>query len=232
MDNDLVSTLDQLIQKATQSPSQLHQDSVALFFNNFKKNGFFVEFGACDGFSYSNSWVMEKFFDWTGILSEPNPQWHQQLEKNRICHIEHRAVSQKTGELLEFGVIDDKYQISKELSGFTGYLVPEVRKLVKDTLKVATISLADMLSKYHAPDIIDYLSMDTEGSELSILESFDFNTYQFNFLTIEHNYLPNRVKIEAVLKRNGYIRLDCDELCCFDDWYIHNSHTLANLVHG
>jgi len=243
MNLELFASLDNLIKTATNSPSQLRQDAVALFFNDFRQNGFFVEFGACDGFSFSNTYVLEKGFGWAGILSEPNPEWHPALSKGRQCYIDHRAVASKTGEHVEFSIINDITPISKELCGITDYLAQSIAELsqaykinqkevVNKTISVETVSLLDLLKTFHAPRTIDYLSIDTEGSELSILSAFDFSEYKFTFLSVEHNYRPERGQIQRVMNDNGYIRLDCDALSNFDDWYIHQSHTLSKLVNG
>jgi hypothetical protein len=87
---------------------------------------------------------------------------------------------------------------------------------------VDTISLNDLLKKYNAPNIIDYISIDTEGSELDILNNFDFNSYQFRVITCEHNYSSNRDKIYNLLSNNGYKRVMSD-ISQFDDWYIKTS---------
>ena len=63
-----------------------------------------------------------------------------------------------------------------------------------------------MLIKYNAPKLIDYLSIDTEGSEFEILKNFDFNNFKFRVITCEHNFSDNREKIYKLLTDNGYIR--------------------------
>ena len=63
-----------------------------------------------------------------------------------------------------------------------------------------------MLIKYNAPKFIDYLSIDTEGSEYEILKNFDFKSYKFRVITCEHNYNENREKIYELLTENGYER--------------------------
>ena len=77
----------------------------------------------------------------------------------------------------------------------------------------------DFLIKYNAPNVVDYLSIDTEGSEYAILENFNFNKYKFRVITVEHNYTKNRQKIFDLLTNNGYLR-KYEELSMFDDWYV------------
>jgi hypothetical protein len=84
---------------------------------------------------------------------------------------------------------------------------------------VSTISLNDLLSKHNAPKHIDYLSIDTEGSEFEILNSFDFSSHSFGVVTVEHNFTPVRQKIFELLSGHGYTR-QFENLSKFDDWYV------------
>ncbi len=65
------------------SYSQLKQDIWVLNKLNHKKNGFFVEAGACDGLYLSNTLLLEKEYDWSGICCEPNKQYYEKLLLNR-----------------------------------------------------------------------------------------------------------------------------------------------------
>jgi len=76
-----------------------------------------------------------------------------------------------------------------------------------------------MLEKNNAPSLIDYLSIDTEGSEFDILSSHDFSKYNFSVITVEHNYTEQREKIHQLLSKKGYLR-KYKELSMQDDWYI------------
>jgi len=58
-----------------------------LFLLDNKKNGYFVEFGACDGLLFSNTLLLEKSFGWDGILAEPNRSYHKQIRKNRRTRV-------------------------------------------------------------------------------------------------------------------------------------------------
>ncbi len=84
---------------------------------------------------------------------------------------------------------------------------------------VDTISLIDLLNQHNAPKDIDYLSIDTEGSEYEILNAFDFKKYKIKIITCEHNYTPNRDKINLLLTSNGYER-KYETISNFDDWYV------------
>ena len=58
--------------------------------------------------------------------------------------------------------------------------------------EVKTTSLNTAFSLHNAPQEIDYISIDTEGSELEVLQGLDFNKYRVGFLTIEHNFVPGK----------------------------------------
>ena len=77
----------------------------------------------------------------------------------------------------------------------------------------------DLLRKYDAPYRIDYLSIDTEGSEYEILKAFDFNAYRISIITCEHNFTDDRQKIYDLLTSQGYKRRYQD-LSSVDDWYV------------
>ena len=83
----------------------------------------------------------------------------------------------------------------------------EIRKtgkfgLDKSTkIKKTTKTLEYILDKFNAPKIIDYLSLDVEGSELRILKNFPFNKYTFLALTIERP----PIELEEILFKNGYV---------------------------
>ena len=197
--------------------SQLGQDIVALVLNKFKKKGFFIEFGASNGYDLSNTYLLEKKYNWIGILVEPLPAWHSDLRKNRNCTIDTRCLWSSSNQNLEF--IDVK---EKELSTIKIFANSdshsELRKK-SSTIKVKTVSLIDLLKFHNAPKIIDYMSVDTEGSELDILKDFPFDNYKFNFISIEHNYGQNREKLKELLYKNGY-KTFLNNLSKWDDWFV------------
>ena len=202
--------------------SQIRQDLFVLSKLNFKRNGYFVEFGATDGVELSNTCLLEKEFNWTGILAEPAKTWHSQLRKNRKAHIETKCVWKKSGEKLLFN--QTEAGIFSTIDDFSSNDLHKGSRVGGKKYQVETISLIDLLDKFQAPKVIDYLSLDTEGSEFEILESFDFSQYQIKVITCEHNYTPQRERIYDLLTKNGFTR-QLESLSKYDDWYVSNSST-------
>ena len=84
------------------SESQLGQDLFVLNEVKYKKNGYFVEFGAGNGKHLSNTYLLEKKYNWRGILAEPAKCWHNDLLKNRTCSICFDVVNVDSGLDLDF----------------------------------------------------------------------------------------------------------------------------------
>lgn len=195
------------------SRSQLRQDIFALCQVDFRTDGFFVEFGATDGVEFNNTLLLERDFGWSGILAEPARGWHADLRSNRGCRIETRCVWTTTGETLRF--TEAPRGINSSISTF----VKPSRRLRGQQYDVETISLNDLLEEHGAPDVIDYISIDTEGSEFDILNAFDFERRSFRVMSVEHNFAPQRKDIFDLLTAKGYTRI-LEPVSRFDDWYI------------
>ena len=199
------------------SQAQLRQDLFVLTELGFKRCGYFVEFGAASGKELSNTWLLEKHFGWSGILAEPAKCWHERLAANRTCVIEHRCVWKSTGDSLEFAEASEA-EIST-LTPFKGGDQHAAARRSSRHYQIATISLNDLMAEHKAPDSPDYLSIDTEGSELEILQAFDFKRHPFKVITCEHNFTPAREKIHVLLTAAGYVRKH-EKISDFDDWYV------------
>jgi FkbM family methyltransferase len=202
-----------------ESRAQLLQDLFVLFTLQQKRDGFFVEFGATDGKSISNTYTLEKHYGWTGILAEPARGWHEQLRRNRGCKLDFRCVWDRTGERLAFKEVLGE----PELSTIADYADRDHHRSTRSATgidyQVETVSVNDLLAQHQAPKSIDYLSIDTEGSELQIIQSLDFNLYNIKIIPIEHNHTENRDSILSFLESKGYIRL-FNNFTFWDDWYV------------
>lgn len=195
------------------SNAQLRQDVLALALNGFRQDGYFVEFGATDGASLNNTLLLEQDFGWTGIVAEPARQWHEDLRRNRRCIVDTRCVWRSTGETLRFTQAP-----RGENSAISQYVSPQ-RRMRGETYDVRTVSFNDLLQGHGAPSVIDYASVDTEGSEFEILKALDWRRWSFRLITIEHNFAPQRDEIHALLIGYGYRRI-LESVSRFDDWYV------------
>ena len=205
--------------KRAESKSQMQQDLWVLWELRGKTGGYFVEFGAADGKKLSNTYLLEEKYGWKGILAEPMPDWHDKL-KQRKAIVDTRCVWATSGEKLPFfcSIIPELSGLKEtaDRDGHTGNRKNGRR------VEVATISLYDLLKEHNAPKMIDYMSVDTEGSEFEILAAFDFTSYQINLITVEHNHSATRERIYDLLSAKGYVRV-FEEFSKCDDWYVHQS---------
>lgn len=148
-----------------------------------KRGGFFVEAGALDGIGASASYALEQSFEWTGICVEPNSVFFPRLVANRKCICDMRCLADAAGT---FDFIE-MHGGSVGHSGIREHLSESKREFW--SMGVLTqrpaISLSQLLKEHHAPRVVDYLALDTEGSEKSILGAFDFDEYQINAISIE-----------------------------------------------
>ncbi len=196
----------------TVSRSQIFQDYWVLFELGSKRAGYFVEFGAADGLELSNTLLLEQRFGWKGLLAEPNPENVEALRRNRSCVISDACVWSESGHQLEF--VQDGY-----LSTIAEFEPERNRRPTSRRVLVDTISLTDLLVKFEAPRAIDFLSIDTEGSEYKILSHFDFDRFDIACIAVEHNYGPRRQDLFQLLSSQGY-RRRFETISRWDDWYV------------
>lgn len=200
-----------------QSYSQIGQDIEVLNFYKNIRNGFFIEIGASDGINLSNTYLLETEYNWKGICVEPLPNKINILKINRpnsIC-IE-KAVYNESNLSLKFDIANNCDLLSGISDNINRH--KEIVDQNKTIIYVETISLNDILEQNNAPNFINYMSLDTEGSELEILKSCNFNKYKFGLIDVEHNYVqPIRTEIRNLLEKNGYKFIRENQ---FDDCYM------------
>lgn len=206
-----------LMQLLHESKAEFRQDIFVLSELHFKKNGYFVEFGATNGINTSNTYLLDRQFGWRGILAEPARRWHEELLRNRSCNIDTSCIWSASNQVLAFK--EEEWGEHSSIAKFSTLNSTNKHPNARDVYNVSTMSLADLLAKYGAPTVVDYLSIDTEGSEYEILSNFDFSKYWFRVITCEHNYGQSRDKIYNLLTRNGYIR-KFEKFSKVDDWYV------------
>jgi FkbM family methyltransferase len=198
--------------------SQYNQDrflNEVVFFN--KKNGFFIDIGAHDGVSFSNSFFFERYNNWGGICVEPNPVVFNKLVSNRksvnlnVCiGSENKKVkfTQIEGYSEMLSGITDKYH-EKHVERIENLISTRGGKKTEIEVNMITLNDIEVLKNKK----IDFISIDTEGNEYDIVNSINFNLFNVKSLVVENNYNDNRIK--DYLSSFGFeliYKLDCDEV--------------------
>jgi FkbM family methyltransferase len=216
-DRDETRFLNHCLRNIAVSHAQFLQDLWVSYELKSARNGYFVEFGGSNGVKFSNSCYLERELGWTGIVAEPARIWREALFASRRCALDTRCVWTVTGERLLFN--QPPIAAHSTIDSFSDSDSHADTRKDGERYEVETVSLMDLLAHWNAPERIDYLSMDTEGSELAILEAFDFSRYDIRLITIEHNHTDKRQPILELLERNGF-RRKFEPFSRVDDWYV------------
>lgn len=179
--------------------SQFGQDKFIDNFFSEKRGGFFVDIGAHDPMELSNSYFFESERNWNGLCIEPQYNLYKNLKENRNCICLNCAVSNEN-KISEFYTVDgysnalsglvDKYD-QKHLNRINNEILSYGGKINKT--HVVTKKLQDIFDE-HGVKEVDFCSIDTEGSELDIVKSIDFNRTKIKLFCIENNYKTDDVK--------------------------------------
>jgi FkbM family methyltransferase len=215
--DDLLQFLAFAMPMAAQSKGQFFQDLWALWTSGQRRNGYFVEFGAGDGETFSNTWLLERQMGWTGVIAEPNPAFAEALRQRR-CIVSPKCVYARSGERLSF-LAARMGELSRIADVVPADGNEEERLKGAELIEVETIALNDLLTQARAPSRIDYMSVDTEGSELEILKAFDFDRWDVRAISVEHNGTGAREQLFELLTSHGY-RRPWPDMGRVDDWYV------------
>jgi len=172
-----------------------------------RRNGVFLECGAADGETHSNSLFFEIHRNWTGILIEANPtRLRSLIRRNRNAFVVRSCLSVTT-----------KPQMARFTmprgggGGLSSSLESKIMKRFKIWSRSSVLpeiyvqcfpltSILDALNVHH----IDYLSLDVEGAEIEILKTVDWTKLTVDVLTIEYNLSVDKLrKIRSLFKNTS-----------------------------
>jgi len=191
--------------------SQSNQDKYLnerLFRN--KSGGFYLDIGANDGITYSNTYFFERELNWLGICIEPIPSVFSKLHQSRKSININGCIADFEGEGIFYEVtgyaemlsgLKSKYD-SRHLKRIEDEIAKHGGSLIETT--VNCFNLNKLLKKYDI-NKIDYCSIDIEGGELDVLKTIDFEQFDFHSFSIENNY--NDVLIHEHMRKNGFRRV-------------------------
>jgi FkbM family methyltransferase len=143
---------------------------------NFE-NGFYIECGANDGVTQSNTLTLEKKYNWNGILIEPSVVKYKECLNNR----------NSKNIILNCALVSNEYKQNTIKGDFNGHLMSSVggvRLKSGLSVEVEAKTLTSILDKYNVKNI-DFFSLDVEGYEINVLKGLDFKKYKPNYILIE-----------------------------------------------
>ncbi len=194
---------------------QYGQDLFASNYFNGKKEGTFVDIGANDGKTFSNSYALEKNYNWKGLCVEPLPEEFEQLKKIRKCALENKCIGEQKSKA--------KFLVHGMLSGIVDtYDKKHLHRIIREEkesgkkerkfITVDVVPLLFLLEKYNI-EKIDFLSIDVEGAEKSVLDGIDLQNIDVQLIAIENNYKD--IDLYKKIIQQGYklsAVLGCDEI--------------------
>jgi FkbM family methyltransferase len=144
---------------------------------NHKKNGFYIELGAFDGITQSNTYFFELNRSWKGLLIEPSKVSFDLCCKNRPNNI-----------IVNCCCVSNTYNDTKINGDFNSTLMSSVngKRLNSNvSVEVKAMTLEKILDENNIDIEIDFLSLDTEGYEIDVLQGLNLEKYRPKYLLIE-----------------------------------------------
>jgi hypothetical protein len=188
--------------------SQFKQDEIVSQLLGGKRGGYFIDLAANDPVRISNTYALETHFNWNGLCLEPNPIYWSGLSY-RKCHVVGAVIGPNHMEEIVFrfpkekapkgGIVGEQFD-NKATDGGNNKNINNNNDNIRPRY---TVTVLEILERFHVPTTIDYLSLDIEGAEEWVMSSFPFSKYQINVLTVER---PS-VSMSQLLTNNGYIFL-------------------------
>jgi len=175
-------------------------------------NGFYVELGANDGVSQSNSLYFELKRGWRGVLVEPTPHNYLSCKENRstdnfiFCNacvgFEYK---EKYVDIKYANLMTVSQNLSLDLENFEEHVQIGAQFLGRNenVFEFGSVAktLTSILEDSNSPNVIDFLSLDVEGAELDVLRGIDFGRYNFKYMLIE---IRDFDRIDSFLKQFKY----------------------------
>lgn len=179
------------------SYSQNGEDLIIEKIVNKRGKGFYVDVGAYDPDRFSNT---KRFYlkGWRGINIEPNPNSFLKFKNDRARDINlNIGIAKKNGYLDFFTMFPDT------LSTFSKTVVRQYQaegfELVSVT-QIKVMTLSDIFRKYKAYKI-DFMSVDTEGYDLTVLKSNDWVKFRPRVVILETSGL---LRLEKFMLSKSY----------------------------
>jgi FkbM family methyltransferase len=175
--------------------------------------GFYVELGANNGISQSNTLYLEKSLNWKGVLVEPNFENYLKCIRNRskLNAIFHNACvsfdyKNTYANFLYADLMSVSLDLESDISDPYAHQKTGLNFLSGNSsdlhFAAPAATLNKLLIEANAPSLIDLLVLDVEGAEMEVLKGIDHSMFKFKYMCIESR---NAQKLFEYLNPLGYI---------------------------
>jgi FkbM family methyltransferase len=176
---------------------------------NFKPKGTFVEIGAYDGISLSNSLFFEQL-GWTGVLVEAHPELASKCRLSRPgATVVHAALGRADGGSVRFSMVRGTSgldTLSFVSTSERQHARINARQGVIETVDVPARSLSGVMKEIGVEQV-DWMSIDVEGVELDVLEGVGLDSFRPTLIVVEDNSRGADLRVAEFLARFGYRRV-------------------------
>ena len=190
-----------------------------------RSNGICVEVGGYDGITGSNTLFFERE-GWHCVIVEPMPEFAQKIKLTRNCEVVELAASDQEGEV-DFYIAQGVETLSTmELNASHFARISSLSNQVPKKITVKSARLDDILSNRGIFNP-DFITIDVEGHELSVLKGLSFNLIHPRIVIIEDNSYGIDPSINQYMKDQGFIRFKKTG-CNF--WYAKKTDPVAKFI--
>jgi FkbM family methyltransferase len=186
-------------------------------------SGFFIEVGGADGYTQSNTWYLEKYKNWKGVLVEPNPDSAEQCRNNR-----------PNSSVFNYALVDKDYKDSEikmlrrvvyqgdpglmtavndsPLRNNSEWMQPATSMDKTEEFTICTATLDEVLESLEVTNV-DFFSLDVEGYEVQVLKGLTLEKYLPKVMLIEWHddiqtildVVSNTHKMTEQLSKHDYV---------------------------
>ena len=181
----------------------MQQDRVIARIFEDKRDGFFVDLAAHTPVSLSNTRTLERDFGWHGVCVEADHAYFVDLARYRACSVVQAVVASRANATVlyrhqaSFGGVK-RFEEGRRLGSHT--------PRVTGTSKLRTVTLTNVLRHAGAPSTIDYLSLDVEGFEMTVLKAVPWDKISFSAILIETFWLSDRI-VDRFMTERGFAKV-------------------------
>lgn len=215
----MIKTQANLNERGIRAKGQLLQDLFVLTIFG-EKEGTFLDLGGGHPTEISNSFLLQNWFNWSGYIVEPNPEFNDMQKRirasDKVVVFEVAITGNDRGTA--------NFTLDGEFSGLSQKNIGELHakrraKRFNDQIVVETLPIRDFIDDNQITKI-DYLSIDVEGGELDIVSNFPFEKTQVSVITVEHNFrFDDLNEIQEILAYHDFVQIFRDQTE-WDAWFI------------